>query len=39
MNVLNPDYYDLEQAGALGIGNANSLGAIFNLVGLFTTFL
>ncbi|CAJ0605451.1 unnamed protein product [Cylicocyclus nassatus] len=28
----NPDYHHLEQAAALGIGNARSLAAIFNLV-------
>ncbi|KIH63178.1 beta-lactamase [Ancylostoma duodenale] len=30
--VNNPDQHFMEQAGALGIGNARSLAAIFNLV-------
>jgi CubicO group peptidase (beta-lactamase class C family) len=30
MTLNNPDYYTLEQAGAMGIGNGRSLAEIFN---------
>uniref|UniRef100_A0A915CDH5 Beta-lactamase-related domain-containing protein n=1 Tax=Parascaris univalens TaxID=6257 RepID=A0A915CDH5_PARUN len=32
LTVNNPDYHRLEQAAALGIGNARSLGKIFSLI-------
>ena len=34
--VNNPEYHSIEQAAALGIGNARSLGEIFNLVSFLT---